>query len=367
MTRRIRVGVLFGGRSGEHEVSIASAASVLAALDPEKYEAVPIGITREGNWLIADSPESLLQTEVTPELPGTDEAMADIARHGIVRVNRPNSLGRRESEVDVIFPLLHGPYGEDGTVQGMLEMANIPYVGAGHTSSALSMDKVHMKRVLAQAGLPGVPYALVPKRDWTGDRNAVVSMLECELSYPMFVKPCNLGSSVGISKAAGRGELAAALDLAARYDRRIIVEQGIDAREIECSVLGNDDPLVSVPGEVVPHHEFYDYEAKYTTGLSDLRIPAPISPEQTERVRALARDTFLAVDAAGLARVDFFLLRSDGEVIVNEINTMPGFTSTSMYPKLWEASGLPYAELIDTLIRLALERHQEKQERSATR
>lgn len=364
--RKIRVGIIFGGRSGEHEVSIASATSVLAALDPEKYEPVAIGITREGQWLIADAPERLLQSQVTPELPGTEEAVADISHHGIVRANS-HSLAADAPVADVMLPLLHGPYGEDGTVQGLFELAGVPYVGSGVMASAVCMDKVMMKNVLTQAGLPSVPYMLVVSREWENQPDDVMTALEDSLSYPMFVKPCNLGSSVGISKVRDGSELRDALRLAVRYDRRLIVEQGIDAREVEVGVLGNDDPIVSVVGEVISHHEFYDYEAKYTGGLADLRIPADITAEQTRRVRDLARRAFLAVDAAGLARVDFFIRRSDGEVIVNEINTMPGFTITSMYPRLWEQTGMSYAELIDRLIQLGLEAHRRRQDRSTAR
>lgn len=358
--RKIRVGLLFGGRSGEHEVSLASASSVLRALDPHKYEAVPIGITREGQWLIADSPEHLLKSEVTLELPDTAEALPDVTHHGIVRVNERGGIDLHETAVDVVFPLLHGPYGEDGTVQGLLELADIPYVGSGVLGSAVSMDKAMMKSVLEHAGLPGVPYRLVTASEWARRPTEILEELDTYLAYPLFVKPCNLGSSVGISKARDRDELRAALQLAAGYDRRIIVEQGVDAREVECSVLGNDEPLVSVAGEVVSHHEFYDYEAKYTEGLADLIIPAVLSAEQARTVREYAERAFRAVDAAGLARVDFFVRRDDGAVLVNEINTIPGFTTTSMYPKLWEASGLSYGELVDRLIELALERHAQR-------
>lgn len=363
MTRRIRVGILFGGRSGEHEVSLASATSVLNALDAEKYEAIPIGITREGHWLTADSPTDLLREEVTLELPNTVEAVPDVTHHGIVRVNDRGDMDLHQTAVDVVFPVLHGPYGEDGTVQGLLEMANIPYVGSEVRGSAVSMDKVTMKDLFRSRGLPSVAYFLVTSADWSRRREETRERLERELTYPMFVKPSNLGSSVGISKVRGRSDLEHGVDLALRYDRRVIVEQGIEAREVECSVLGNDDPLVSVAGEVVSHREFYDYAAKYTDGLADLIIPARLTREQAERVGDLAREAFLAVDASGLARVDFFISRPDGEVILNEINTMPGFTATSMYPKLWEASGIGYAELIDRLIQLALERHDEKTRR----
>lgn len=365
--RKIRVGLVFGGRSGEHEVSLASASSVLKSLDPDKYEAVPIGITREGQWLISDSPENLLKTEVTVELPETAEALPDVTHHGIVRVNERGGIDLHETAVDVVFPLLHGPYGEDGTVQGLLELADIPYVGSGVLGSAVSMDKAMMKAVLAHTGLPCVPYHALSSLQWEREREEVVRSLEEELRYPVFVKPCNLGSSVGISKAHDRAELEDSIDLAVRYDRRLIVEQGVNAREIECSVLGNEEPLVSLPGEVVPHHEFYDYEAKYTDGLTDFIIPARLSAEETRQVQEYARRAFLAVDAAGLARVDFFLVRSSGEILVNEINTIPGFTSTSMYPKLWEASGVSYSEVIDRLIQLAFDRHRQKANRSVAR
>jgi len=362
--KKIRVGVLFGGRSGEHEVSLASARSLLNALDSDRYDAVPIGITREGQWLIADSPDRLLASEVSLELPDTTEAVPDVTHHGIVRVNERGGIDLHETAVDVVFPLLHGPYGEDGTVQGLLELADIPYVGSGVLGSAVSMDKLMMKAVLAHAGLPGVAYEAISARAVREDCRPVVTAIETRLDYPLFIKPCNLGSSVGISRAGDRIELVEALHLAARYDRRIIVEQGIDAREIECSVLGNDVPLVSVPGEVIPHDAFYDYEAKYTVGKTDLVIPANVTPAQAMTIRDYAIRAFQAVDAAGLARVDFFIRRSDGTVLLNEINTMPGFTSTSMYPKLWEASGVSYSEIADRLIELALERHAERSRRS---
>jgi D-alanine-D-alanine ligase len=364
--RKTRVGIVFGGRSGEHEVSLTSASSLLQAIDESRFEAVPIGITRQGEWLIADSAEEFLRAGFVTELPDTSEALPDLTHHGIVRVDHGSSFDFHESAVDVVFPLLHGPYGEDGTVQGLLELADIPYVGAGHLCAAMCMDKAAMKVQLLGAGLEGVPYRLVRTRDWRDDPDGVVAGLESGLSYPMFVKPCNMGSSVGITKAHDRQELELGLIVAGERDRRIIVEQGIAAREVECSVLGNNDPLVSVPGEVRTAHEFYDYESKYTEGLADLIIPAAISGKQTREVQEMARRAFLAVDGAGLARVDFFLL-PDGRFLVNEVNTMPGFTATSMYPKLWEASGVPYAELIDRLIALAFDRHEENRGKSVAR
>jgi D-alanine-D-alanine ligase len=366
LTRKIRVGILFGGRSGEHEVSLASAASLLHAIDRDRFEPVPIGITRGGEWLIADSAETFLRAGMVSELPEAAEVMPDLTHHGIVRADRAVAVNLHESAVDIVFPLLHGPYGEDGTVQGLLELADIPYVGAGHLCAAMCMDKVAMKVQLLGAGLESVPYRLVRTRDWLDDPDDVLARLEADLRYPMFVKPCNMGSSVGITKAHDREELELGLILSAQRDRRIIVEQGIEAREIECSVLGNNDPMVSVPGEVLSAHEFYDYESKYTEGLAELIIPAEISEDQTREVRDMARRAFLAVDGAGLARVDFFLLES-GEFLVNEVNTMPGFTPTSMYPKLWEKSGLSYSDLIDRLIQLALERHEENRGKAVSR
>jgi D-alanine-D-alanine ligase len=353
---KIRVGILFGGQSGEHEVSLASAASVVRALDPTRYEPVLIGVTRDGRWIATDSAEGLLESSAGSLL----EADSSVAGEGTSLLpfeGGPAQL--QEKAVDVVFPVMHGPRGEDGTVQGLLELAELPYVGSGVLASAVSMDKAMMKAVFATEGLPGVAYLLITAKQWQQDHDRCCRLVEDRLTYPVFVKPCNMGSSVGISRATDRCELRQAIDSAVRYDRRSIVEQGVTAREVECGVLGNHEPIVSVPGEILPHHEFYDYEAKYTDGLADRVIPAVLASEQTEQVRALARRAFLAVDGAGLARVDFFVLRDTGEVLVNEINTIPGFTSTSMYPKLWEASGVPYTELVHRLIHLALERHEE--------
>lgn len=361
MSRRVRVGIVFGGRSGEHEVSLASAASVLRALDRNKFDPIPIGITREGQWLTAAVPEHFLSSpEVSLELPDTTEAMVDVTHRGIIPVNHRGGIDRHETAVDVIFTLLHGPYGEDGTVQGLMELADIPYVGSGVFASAAAMDKGHMKTLFSAAGLPSVPWRLILERDWQRDRESALDSIESTLTFPVFVKPCNLGSSVGITKADDRDALEVSIELALDHDRRVIVEQGVDAREVEVGVLGNETPLVSVAGEVVPHHEFYDYEAKYTEGLADLIIPAELDADQAARVGDLAARAFSAVDAAGLARVDFFIRRNDGEVILNEINTMPGFTATSMYPRLWEATGVSYSDLIDRLIQLAIERHRTK-------
>jgi D-alanine-D-alanine ligase len=356
--RKIRVGVLFGGRSGEHEVSLASATSILGALDPERFEAVPIGITRRGDWRVGTTPD-LLGSDKPTELP--EGATPQTAGALVTRRHPDASIDLIDNSIDVVFPVLHGPFGEDGTVQGLLAMAGIPFVGSGVLGSALAMDKWRMKDVFAQWGLPNVPYVAFPVHRWRRDPRALVDSLESRLRYPMFVKPSNMGSSVGITKADGGEALRAGIEAAAQYDTSVIVEEGVDGREVECGVLGNDDPQVSVPGEIVPHHEFYDYEAKYAGGLADLFIPAKLSETQSEQVRAHSLRAFQAVGASGLARVDFFVRRDDGAVLVNEINTMPGFTSTSMYPRLWEASGVPYSELITRLIVLAIERHEERE------
>lgn len=358
MSRKLRVGVLFGGRSGEHEVSLRSATSVISALDPLKYEVVPIGITREGHWRVGSGAMRLL-----PQVLETGDAVtpsADPTGPQLLSLKGPARAANSHLKVDVLFPVLHGTFGEDGTVQGLLELANIAYVGAGVLASAAGMDKDVMKRLFRDAGLPVLPWELVIRTDWERNPTPIRKRIEAKLRYPLFVKPVNLGSSIGISKVHRRSELEGAMNLAAQYDRKILVEKGIDAREIECSVLGNDSPKASVPGEVVPVNEFYDYEAKYIKEGSELVIPARITPRQTRQVQEIAVRAFQAIDGAGMGRVDFLLDRRTGRVYLNEINTIPGFTSISMYPKLWEASGLPYPQLLDQLIELALERHQEK-------
>lgn len=365
---RIRVAVLFGGRSGEHEVSIASAKSVMGAMDPERYEVLPIGITRSGRWLLAGDPLAALEARDTGEEAPQLAPPASPAGDAVVpcpgpeggRELVPGTSGHRFPEVDVVFPVLHGTFGEDGSVQGLLELANLPYVGAGVLGSAVGLDKVAMKAVLQTHGLPVVDYVALTAKEWRRDRDAVVARVEERLAYPVFVKPANLGSSVGVSKAHDRAELGASLDLAARFDRRLLVERAVNAREIECSVLGNDEPEASVLGEVVPSNEFYDYRAKYIDGDSALYIPAPLPATLAGEIRDLAVRAFLALDCAGLARADFLLCRDTERVYINELNTLPGFTQISMYPKLWEASGLPYSALIDRLIELAIERHEEK-------
>jgi D-alanine-D-alanine ligase len=363
--KKIRVVVLFGGRSGEHEVSLASANGVMDALDPDHYEVLPVGITKTGNWLFDGNPmQKLLAGNDTETATTPLEVEAELVQQSgtaLVATPRTEMTGAATlASADVIFPVLHGPHGEDGTVQGLFEVAGIPYVGSGVTGSAVGMDKGMMKALFANAGLPQLPYVVVTRHQWQNNPDRVIAGLEETLPYPMFVKPANLGSSVGISKVRNADDLREGLTVAAGYDRRIIVEQGLDKpREIEVAVLGNDDPEASVAGEIVPldKYEFYDYESKYSDGQADLRIPAPISDSAMAEVRQMAVRAFQAIDAAGLSRVDFLLDRETGRFYLNEINTMPGFTPTSMYPKLWEATGVPYGALVGKLVELAIERH----------
>jgi len=360
--KRLKVGVIFGGKSAEHEVSINSAQNVMRALDKNKYEVVPIGISKEGRWLLRGDPLQALTDGATslPQLLESGYRIVDDLSTG--RELIPGSQAAGLPDVDVIFPVLHGPFGEDGTVQGLLELADIPYVGAGVLASAVGMDKAAMKDVLRSHGLPTPRHIVVKRHEWETQPDRVREALEREIGYPCFVKPANMGSSVGVHKVHGADDLATALNDAAQFDRKLLIEVAVpNAREIECSVLGNDDPIASVPGEVVPGHEFYDYEAKYVDDSSQLIIPAPIDPALTERVRALSIQAFLALDCAGMARVDFLLSRDTDELVVSELNTLPGFTRISMYPKLWEASGLSYSALIDRLIELALERFADRQ------
>ncbi len=353
--RKLRVMVLFGGRSGEHEVSLMSARSVLAALDRERYEVIEVGITLDGRWLTGRDALEAFRAGRTEDLTPVT-LYPDPTRPGL----RALADGAAITAVDVVFPVLHGTFGEDGTLQGLLEMADLAYVGAGVLGSALGMDKAAFKDVMRAHGIPVVESTLVLRAEWEQDRAAVLARCEALAPYPLFVKPANLGSSVGVNKAHDRAELSAALDEAARYDRRIVVERGLNAREIEVSVLGNDFPTASIPGEIIPAAEFYTYEAKYYDDRSQLRIPAPLSEEQTAAVRDLAVRAYTAIDCAGMARVDFLLDRDSGRFYLNEVNTLPGFTQISMYPKLWEASGLPYPRLLDRLIELALERKAER-------
>lgn len=364
--RKLRVGVIFGGRSGEHDVSLQSAQSVMAALDKEKYEVVPIGITRQGGWLTGDPMMALAAGRAAAAQPAT--LLPDPESAALLQVEKVAARPAAMSEVahlDVILPVLHGPNGEDGTVQGLLELAGIPYVGAGVVGSAVGMDKAIFKAVMQAHGIPVLPWKLVLKTAWLVDAEAVLDEIEAALAYPVFTKPANLGSSVGICKCTGRDELRRGLDEAARYDRRLVVEQGIPARELEVAVLGNEDPIASVVGEVRPRRAFYDYVAKYmvapgSADESELLIPAPLSAAQAEEVRRLALAAYRAIDCAGLGRVDLLMDRKSGALYLNEINTMPGFTRISMYPKLWEASGLPYPRLLDKLIELALAREAQK-------
>jgi len=361
LSRKLRVGVIFGGRSGEHEVSLRSAESVINALDRSKYEVVPIAITKQGKWLASSEATNLLPSAVIETADQHVALFGDPTERGLARFTREGKPGSRD-QLDVVIPVLHGTYGEDGTIQGLFEMADIPYVGCGVLASAAGMDKVVMKRLFHEAGLPIVNYIHFFRTHWEAEPQKVEARVIEEFGFPCFVKPANLGSSVGVSKATDASSLSAAIALAARYDRKIIVECGVDAREIEASVLGNDEPIASLPGEVVPATaEFYDYKAKYIDANgAQLIIPAPLPSETIAEIQQLAIRAFQAVDGSGLARVDFFLERRSGKIILNEINTMPGFTSISMYPKLWEVSGISYGQLIDRLIELALERHKEK-------
>lgn len=370
MARKIRVGVIFGGRSGEHEVSLASARSVMEAIDKTKYEVVPIGITKEGRWIASGDPmKALASGEADASQPAA--LLGDPSRRGLMRLeDREQSIeATRLSELDVVFPVLHGTYGEDGTVQGLLELAGIPYVGAGVIGSSVGMDKAVFKDVMKAHGFPIVAHVVLKRKAWDADPEAVMDRVGTELGYPVFTKPANMGSSVGISKCHDRAGLAAGLAEAARFDRKLIVEEAVpEAREIEVSVLGNDDPIASIPGEIIPSREFYSYKAKYFDegdDASELLIPAPISPELTEKVREMAVEVYKSIDCAGMARADFLLSGESERLYVNEVNTIPGFTSISMYPKLWAATGISYPELIDRLIDLAIERYEDK-ERSET-
>ena len=395
---KLKVGVLFGGRSGEHEVSLLSAASVVNAIDKTKYEVVPVGITKEGRWVTAGDAERLLKGKPPDDAKhlragdpeSTPGAAVLAAGEAVVVLPEPAHrttssltpfqtdavLARRASDrainVDVIFPVLHGTFGEDGTIQGLLELADIAYVGAGVLGSAAGMDKDVMKALFLANGLPIVKHVTVLRGEWDENPKKTEKLVESKLKYPMFVKPANLGSSVGISKAHNRRELGPAIYEAAKFDRKIVIEQGVGgaknkAREIECSVLGNDKPAASVPGEIVPGKEFYDYTAKYLDEGSELIIPAKLTKTETKKVQELAIKSFRAVDCSGLARVDFLMDPKTRKLYVNEINTMPGFTAISMYPKLWGASGLSYPDLIDRLIQLGLERHADKKKNQYSR
>ncbi len=392
MAKKLRVGILFGGRSGEHEVSLLSAASILKAIDRKKFDVVPIGITKEGRWLGAADARGLLEgdasivardlragdPEATPGAKLLQEGMPTLMAPEPAAVSASTGglkrrLADKSSAIDVVFPVLHGTFGEDGTIQGLFELAGIAYVGSGVLGSSAGMDKDVMKRLFAQAGLPIVKHVTVLRSEWEASPRKTIAQIEKSLRYPLFVKPANLGSSVGISKAHDRKELGPALDVAAKYDRKLVVEEGVGgkksrARELEVGVLGNDDAKASVVGEIIPGKEFYDYEAKYLSEGSVPVIPAKISREEAKKIREMAVAAFRACDLAGLARVDF-LMEPDGKrrIYINEVNTLPGFTQISMYPKLWEATGTPYRDLITRLIELALERQQEKDRNAYSR
>jgi D-alanine-D-alanine ligase len=354
--------VIFGGRSGEHEVSLASAASVLSAIDPERYEIVPMGIGKDGQWLVGGDPlRALADAAGVPlALPPAQASSDAHASQALARMPTAGGLPAGvAARLDVVFPVMHGPYGEDGTLQGLLELADVPYVGPGVLASAVGMDKATMKAVFRAHSLPVVPHLVLRDFEWRAESGVWRRRIADELGYPCFVKPANLGSSVGVTKVSAERGLDAAVDTALTHDRKILVERGVTGREIEVSVLGNDEPEASVPGEVLPGREWYDYEAKYSDGIAKLLIPAPLPVALAAEFRRLAIEAFRAIDAAGLARVDFFL-DTDDRIWVNEINTIPGFTRFSAYPRLWEASGLSYRALVDRLIALALERHAQK-------
>jgi D-alanine-D-alanine ligase len=368
MKKKLRIGVIFGGRSGEHEVSIRSARSVIDAIDKSKYEVVPIAITKEGNWLAPSAAAKLLPKE-TQRLLSSDQlgkAKSDVAiigdpsRSGLVRLDANDAAAER---LDVVFPVLHGTYGEDGTLQGLLEMAAIPFVGCGTLASACGMDKITMMALFKEAGLPICAFTWLLRSDWEKDKARVSRRIAREIGFPSFVKPANLGSSVGVSKATDKASLARAIDLAARYDRKIIVEELVDARELECAVMGNDEPRASLPGEYVIHEEsarFLDYTEKYaSTGNVEFLVPARVSQSITKKIQSMAAKAYQAIDASGLSRVDFFL-KKDGRLLVNEINTLPGLTDVSGFPKMWEATGVSFPRVIDQLIELAIERHRER-------
>jgi D-alanine-D-alanine ligase len=372
---------LYGGRSGEHEVSLASAAAVFANLDRAKYDPVPIRIEKDGRWALADKPPTAASAAEVIEQSRLEAArqirsgrevhlVARPSDETVLSIKRALESSAEPSEalvtglhLDAIFPVLHGPYGEDGTIQGLLELANVPYVGAGVAASAIGMDKALMKVVFTAHGLPNCEWRVVLRHEWERRSEDILTNLERALGYPMFVKPANLGSSVGISKAKDRAGLRTAIDLAGSFDRKVVVEAAVpDAREIECGVLGNDSPQASVPGEVIPGREFYDYEAKYLDDSSKTVIPADLPAATAAEIQRLAIAAFQAVDCAGLARVDFLVSRTTGQILLNEINTLPGFTTISMYSKMWEASGVPYQALVDKLLDLAFERHAVKQQ-----
>lgn len=356
MAKKLTIGIIFGGRSQEHEVSLMSAESVMKALDRKKYRIVPIGITKEGKWICGKGALGFLKFKKTKKQVREVILPPDPSYGGLL-----NTKTRKKIRLDCVFPVLHGPYGEDGTIQGLLELANIPYVGAGVLASSIGTDKVVHKQLFRQAGLPVVKYLWFKQTELGKVKGGIIFNVEKEIGYPCFVKPASLGSSIGISKVKKRRELNLAIHTAFKYDNKILIEEAIEGREIECSVLGNEYPEASLPGEIIPQREFYDYKAKYIDGASKTLAPAPnLTQRQIKKIQDLAIRAFKACDCSGMARVDFLLQKKPYKIYVNEINTIPGFTSISMYPKLWEVSGIPYSELLDRLIQLALERHKTK-------
>lgn len=357
---KLRVAVVFGGRSDEHDVSLRSARTIMDALDANRYEVVPIGISRVGQWLAGDDPmQSLIaQSPMFHLAEGEDVAVPSSDKDVVPVIGADALMPQAATEgVDVFFPALHGPMGEDGTIQGMLELAGVPYVGSGVLGSAVGMDKGMAKVILAQAGVPQLPWVLVTRREWEHDADEVIARIEAELPYPVFVKPANMGSSVGVSKAKDAGQLRTAMQEAAHFDRRVLVEQGVEGRELEMGVLGNDAPITSGVGEIRPSGEFYDYASKYLNDSAELIIPADIEPAIQQQMEQIAKDSFIALDLAGLARVDFFVEHGTNQIYLNEVNTLPGFTSISMYPMLWKQAGIDLPELVNRLVELALERH----------
>lgn len=371
MAKKLRVGIVFGGRSGEHEISIRSATAVIEAIDRKKYEVIPIAITKEGKWLSPSAAAALLPSDARERLTseivannsGDVAILGDPSHQGLTKLSATDQATAPQI-LDVVFPVLHGPYGEDGTLQGLLEMADVPYVGCGVVASACGMDKVAMKMLFAQAGLPLCKYVWFLRSEWQRDQPKVLRRVAREIGFPCFVKPANLGSSVGISKATDKASLSKAVELAAEYDRKVIVEELVNARELECAVLGNDQPQASLPGEYVVYDEaarFLDYTEKYaSTGHVQFVVPAPVSKSLSARIQRLAMQAFQSIDGAGLARVDFFLTRDTKELLVNEVNTLPGLTEVSGYPKMWAASGLSFPRVLERLIELAFERHRDK-------
>ncbi len=362
MRNKLRVGIIFGGRSGEHEVSIVSASSVISAIDKTKYKVIPIGITKQGVWITNADPITFLKKGVNKNTKSQSIILPDATRPGLIDLQK-NILSKK---IDVVFPLLHGPFGEDGTIQGLFELANLPYVGSDVLGSSIAMDKVIQKQICRHLNIPTVPYEYFMYNDYTVDKQATIKKCE-KLGYPLFIKPANLGSSVGITKAHNKKELRNSITLAASYDNKIIVEKSIEPNhEIEVAILGNTKPRASVPGEIVASNEFYDYNAKYVDGKSYHKIPAPLPKTVQTAIRTIAKKAFLALNCSGMARVDFLVAKGSHRIYLNEVNTIPGFTSISMYAKLWAASGIPYVTLLDRLISLALENHRQKNKLKAS-